>query len=1409
MAEQGTPDVSGTPFSIPAGNLSSTQLQSMLESFLAPIGEKMTSIDNTIRETKELTAEQLAELSSINSIISDIKEDIKTTEKNIQDIRDEFVTGKFAKSMTTAVSDGMKKSHKFISGLNSKASKTHIDKLGKNITDNLTKISASQSIPGADNILSAVDSLGNKIEKISATKQENTKSKDSIASLSFDFEEMKIESKDLIDKDVIGKIHKTRKSLVKLVAEGLDESKARSLNKELSSIVQNQINGTAQSINQLQSISSLQGKINNQQKYINNGSLIYKYNLSQVFGYFQKIASVVGTISTGSMMNAIMGTERVLQRSSVAMYGMVAAQGDIVKMLELQATRIQKISGGIVSNLQASKAQNLLFKQGVRDFAKQEEILKVSALSAQEMGISFEEIVEYAGEMSYDLKMSGKQTRFLVRGISDISKQFGLSAKQVKNIQSGMKETLRDIRNIRGASASTVDVLTRMRTAMEKERGNVKLIDDITSAFTGGIKKWSEKIGELGVTGSMVMQELRKMGSGSDTWLAGTTSANKLNKAIYNTTTALSDQIEKMFKSEIKIEDITNRMMLVHGMGISEILNTQRAAAEAMESTLEGSIGALDKYERKIQQIKNLEFLDQKTKNAQIAAIREKMSLLSSNISTGFSTALSDLESVLMDNSLGERKDIEVKMVLDEVGSTLTESIQHMLENTELIPKGMTVKGLESLSKDLQKSIASGEAADGLLENVYKVLQASSKQSDERAKDLNKTAIDNAKDAIAAGHNEATASLQLVVIDMLRSITGSLKIIAKWGSLFLGPLFMALNFVFGNGIYNVLKKWLVSFFQSMTGKGVISFIQFQWGVVKATFSKGIFGGITGIFGGIKGAFGGITKALGGLFGHIKFFAKFLRGIKALPIIGWAVAAVFAFVDFFSGWKNASEILGKSQEDLGITDKYYAAIASIVGGFVGIIDSVLGLFGIKTNIGGTVTKWLAKFLVTLNKWIWAPFKLLLGWVKTAWNAFVSGISGAFAPAMKGFKDAWDKLKTSFSVYGESIKKLGKSLLPILLVFVSPFYLLYKAIEFGVKLLVPVGKLLLFGLQVLGNTFGFLVSIPIIFAQIIIEMFTSFVSVVSWVIDKIARAVDFVRTGVFSSIETIFSPIISFFSWAAEKLAGTVDFAKRKIEGFLGKTLSGWLGLSSGGDDTEDTEAKKTIEEKAMQGAERVTREQNAVEDNSTRVKINPDQFAQLSREDQLKLIEKTLGKRTAERLAKRSERNDKSTSSVFDQSARTSVEDTFNKRIAERVAQEYDKSKSSVSNQEETRVGYRDRPGALPRIPGIGQSQFDTKGTSDDSVEVEKDNLSASQLAELHGIGSNSSETVRLLSLIERALSASTPNYSHKTIPGVSSSHKVSPAATFASTEGSYYQRDSSWHYNLANVNGGSSENMQT
>jgi murein DD-endopeptidase MepM/ murein hydrolase activator NlpD len=186
--------------------------------------------------------------------------------------------------------------------------------------------------------------------------------------------------------------------------------------------------------------------------------------------------------------------------------------------------------------------------------------------------------------------------------------------------------------------------------------------------------------------------------------------------------------------------------------------------------------------------------------------------------------------------------------------------------------------------------------------------------------------------------------------------------------------------------------------------------------------------------GILAKLGGIGEWLSGLtkvFSKIPGLGKLLGlGKGVLGKLAWPLTVIMGIFDFFSGWKDAGTILGKAEDQLTMMDRLGAGVGSVLGGLVGILDSVLGLFGIKTDLGGFVKKWYAKIYSTVANFlvdsIMKPFTALGEQIAKifGFRSLQSAMDFAKFKLEKGtkfIKEAFTKMAATVSEYIDGLKK----------------------------------------------------------------------------------------------------------------------------------------------------------------------------------------------------------------------------------------------------------------------------------------------------------------------------------------------------------------------------------------------------
>ena len=184
------------------------------------------------------------------------------------------------------------------------------------------------------------------------------------------------------------------------------------------------------------------------------------------------------------------------------------------------------------------------------------------------------------------------------------------------------------------------------------------------------------------------------------------------------------------------------------------------------------------------------------------------------------------------------------------------------------------------------------------------------------------------------------------------------------------------------------------------------------------FAKGAVTVVTDLAGKIFGKLGSLFDDMGGVLGKIGKFGKLAKGI---PYIGQIIAVVFGIFDFFNSFMNADEVLGKAKEAITLWDRVSAGLGGFIGGIVGIADSILGLFGIETDMGGFVKEKIAGLLSNIPDLIVARFEMLLDLKDTIAQKIDSGLS-AIKGGFQVFIDILDDISSFTSNLGPTLKKM---------------------------------------------------------------------------------------------------------------------------------------------------------------------------------------------------------------------------------------------------------------------------------------------------------------------------------------------------------------------------------------------------
>lgn len=479
--------------------------------------------------------------------------------------------------------------------------------------------------------------------------------------------------------------------------------------------------------------------------------------------------------TSGNIARNALEVQRVTQKTGTAMAGMVNNGRLISSQLRERVKLVVTQSQGMVDVVQAAEAQNTLFEQGVSNLSKQADLLKVAAISSEEMNMEFSSIVDLAGDTAFNLRLSGKQVFSIVRGASGISKQFGLSAKHVIQIQEGSKEIFENMRKVAGASARAVNEVTKLLSALEKQRGASEFASEITKAFSGGFESWINGVENLGVAGARMMSQLQSLGVSTADIIQGRVEPEKINQAmqsvlqnIYNEALASGES------ADIIVSSLTGGAV----KGLAEIENTLIAFNKKMKVSGREAVGEIQRLENEIATATNPN---------KVIEFEGKIKQLRDSLTNDLSSSFSDLESgfqrtldlIQLDKERGEI------ITSSEIANKLTQKLQQQrdqLKNQiEIATKaGIEIEGINSdtiknLEHKLTQVALGTLSTQDLMGDLSTILTSTQKQSEQIAKEQSKLSIKNALDQIEAGQNLAERDLLGLQLFALDTVTGILQ----------------------------------------------------------------------------------------------------------------------------------------------------------------------------------------------------------------------------------------------------------------------------------------------------------------------------------------------------------------------------------------------------------------------------------------------------------------------------------------------------------------------------------------------------------------------------------------------------------------------------------------------------------
>jgi hypothetical protein len=200
--------------------------------------------------------------------------------------------------------------------------------------------------------------------------------------------------------------------------------------------------------------------------------------------------------------------------------------------------------------------------------------------------------------------------------------------------------------------------------------------------------------------------------------------------------------------------------------------------------------------------------------------------------------------------------------------------------------------------------------------------------------------------------------------------------------------------------------------------------------------------------------GKMFQGMGKVFGVIGKMAAYIpkvlgivgKGLRVIPGIGQVIAVVMGIVDAFTGWFNADDITGKSEELLTVGDKVAAMLSSVISGltfgFLGdskkMYEKLFGPKGLLSAIPKLVDK-LVNFIK--NDAVGLVSKFVSGMFSSIGERLSNFGSTVVGPMIEGFvsklSSAWDTTKDIASVVGNAISDFIPKLFDLLITIAKDY------------------------------------------------------------------------------------------------------------------------------------------------------------------------------------------------------------------------------------------------------------------------------------------------------------------------------------------------------------------------------------
>ncbi|CAH9015364.1 conserved hypothetical protein [Vibrio phage 150E35-1] len=164
--------------------------------------------------------------------------------------------------------------------------------------------------------------------------------------------------------------------------------------------------------------------------------------------------------------------------------------------------------------------------------------------------------------------------------------------------------------------------------------------------------------------------------------------------------------------------------------------------------------------------------------------------------------------------------------------------------------------------------------------------------------------------------------------------------------------------------------------------------------------------VTGAAGMLGG--GGLSGVLGTLSSVGSVLASFAK------VAGPAAAVIFAAFEAFSGWNNASDTLGKAEEDLTMLDKAYSATLSVLSSLSFGLISPKELNAFFTDWGGKISDGITSAFDFIVDTLSSGVDKILGWVRgvgSTVESALSWMSGASDSTLDTISEGWESTKST--------------------------------------------------------------------------------------------------------------------------------------------------------------------------------------------------------------------------------------------------------------------------------------------------------------------------------------------------------------------------------------------------------------